>query len=418
MKRICAIHRWSARRLIIACSVLALGACTTTTHQPSAPSEVRIGLLGSLSGPGRGTGQDAVRGAQLAAVVVNQAQSLPIPLAARAGLPGLGGAKIRILQADTGADPDKAATAATRLVAEQHVAGLVSADSATATAVASERTERIGVPFLSSIASANFLTDRGLDWYFRVTPTDQLVAEAVLARVAQAGAGAGAVDRFGIVHASDQASNDAANAVQALATESGDQVVASAVFAPGSDPGAAVAQLRGAGAEAVIAVASQPGDARSLLTAGAVGGTQPRSLAIGGGFTQQTVQQAAGSPDTKVLHGTVWSQDFAKRNLAANALADLYQQRFHASMTEAAAETFTAVITLAQAIDSARSPDAQAIRTALLGLNVPGRDTIMPWGGVRFDQTGQNVEATGLVEEVSRDAARVVFPPELAAANT
>jgi branched-chain amino acid transport system substrate-binding protein len=87
-------------------------------------------------------------------------------------------------------------------------------------------------------------------------------------------------------------------------------------------------------------------------------------------------------------------------------------------MTEAAAETFTAVITLAQAIDSARSPDAQAIRTALLGLNVPGRDTIMPWGGVRFDQTGQNVEATGLVEEVSRDAARVVFPPELAAANT
>jgi branched-chain amino acid transport system substrate-binding protein len=415
MKRTLAMHRWSARRLTIACSVLALSACTTPTHQPSAPSEVRIGLLGSLSGPGRGTGQEAARGAQLAALVVNQADSLPIPLAASAGLPGLGGARIRILQADTGADPDKATTQATRLVAEQHVAGLVSADAAAVAAVASERTERIGVPFLSSIASANFLTERGLDWYFRVTPTDQFVAEAVLARVAQTGAGT--VNRFGIVRAGDEASNDAANAVKALAIESGDQVVADAAFAPGSDPGRAVAEVRGAGAQAVIAVASQPGDAGSLLTAGAVGGTQPLSLAIGAGFTQQTVQQA-GSPDTKVLHGTVWSQDFAKRNLAASALADLYQQRFHASMTEAAAETFTAVMTLAQAVDSARSVDAQAIRTALLGLNVPGRDTTMPWGGVRFDQTGQNVEATGLVEEVSRDAARVVFPPELAAANT
>src|SRR5574341_74927 len=412
MKPIPAMHRWSARRLTTACSVLALSACTTPIQQPSAPAEVRIGLLGSLSGPGRGTGEEAARGAQLAAVVVNQAQSLPLPLAASAGLPGLGGAKIRILQADTGADPDKAASSATRLVAQQHVAGLVSADSATAAAVASERTERIGVPFLSSIASANFLTDRGLDWYFRVTPTDQLVAEAVLARVAQAGAGA--VDRLGIVHSSDEASNDAANAVAALAREAGDRVVSKVVFAPGTDPRRAVPEQPpepGPGPQAVIAVASQPGDAGSLLTAGMVGGSQPLSLAIGAGFTQQTVQHAAGSSDTKVLHGTVWSQDFAKRNLAASALADLYQQRFHASMTEAAAETFTAVMTLAQAIDSARSLDAQAIRTALLGLNVPGRDTIMPWGGVRFDQTGQNVQATGLVEEVSRDAARVVFPP-------
>jgi branched-chain amino acid transport system substrate-binding protein len=84
-------------------------------------------------------------------------------------------------------------------------------------------------------------------------------------------------------------------------------------------------------------------------------------------------------------------------------------------MTEAAAETFTATITLAQAINAAGSLDPQRVRTALLSLNVPGRDTIMPWGGIRFDQTGQNVQAAGLVERVTRDDARVVFPPELSA---
>lgn len=411
------MRRWSVARLLVAGSVLALSACTATPHQPSAVSEVRIGLLGTLSGPGGGTGQEAAHGAALAALVVNQAQALPLPFSADAGLPGLGGAKIRIVQADSGADPDKAATLATRLVTRQHVVGLVSADSATATAVASERTERIGVPFLSSVASADFLTERGLDWFFRVTPTDQAIAEACLALIAETGDST--ANRIGIVHAGDETSNDSATAVQGLATEAGDKIAANAAFASGQDARPAVDQVHGAGPHAVIAVASQPGDAEALLTAGALrGGTQPLSLAIGAGFTPQTVRQTTQGNDIKVLHGRVWSQDFAQRNLAASALAGLYQRRFNAPMTEAAAETFTAVLTLAQAVDSARSLDAQPIRTALLGLNVPGRDTIMPWGGIRFDQTGQNVEAAGMVEQITRDVAHLVFPRELAADNT
>jgi branched-chain amino acid transport system substrate-binding protein len=249
-----------------------------------------------------------------------------------------------------------------------------------------------------------------------VTPTDRLVAEACLALIAQTGAST--ANQIGIVHADDETSNDSATSVQGLASEAGDQVAAYSVFESGRDPRSAVDHVHGAGPDAVIAVASQAGDARALITTGAVGGTRPLSLAVGGGFTPRTVQQATGAAGVKVLHATAWSQDFAKRNLAASALANLYQQRFRAPVTEAAAETFTAVLTLAQAIDAARSLDPQPIRTALLGLNVPGRDTIMPWGGIRFDQTGQNVQAAGLVEEVTPDGTRVVFPRELAAVST
>jgi branched-chain amino acid transport system substrate-binding protein len=39
----------------------------------------------------------------------------------------------------------------------------------------------------------------------------------------------------------------------------------------------------------------------------------------------------------------------------------------------------------------------------------------MPWNGVRFDETHQNIGATGVVEQVDQDALRVVFPDELAA---
>jgi branched-chain amino acid transport system substrate-binding protein len=404
--------------LIVVGTLVALSACTGTPHQSTAVPEVRIGLLGALSGPG--TGQEASRGAELAALVVNQVQSLPLPLSGTAGLPGLGGAKIRIVQPDPGANPNDPAAQATGLVARQHVVGLISADSAKATAVASERTERIGVPFLGSVASADFLTERGLDWFFRATPTDQLVAEAALALVEKNSGGA--ANKIGIVNANDDTSNDSATSVQRVAGEAGDTLapLAPAVFKSGQGPRREVDQVHGANPrpDAVIAVASQPGDARALIATGALSTTGPQSLAIGAGFSPQTVGQAGLGAGAAVLHGAVWTQDFAERNLAASAVASLYQRRFKAPMTEAAAETFTAVLTLAQAVDSARSLDAQAIRTAMLGLNVPGRDTIMPWGGIRFDQTGQNVQAAALVERITPNAARVVFPQELAGDNT
>jgi branched-chain amino acid transport system substrate-binding protein len=418
MKLTSGMCRWPAGRLIIAGSVLALSACTAASHQPSAVPEVRIGLLGRFSDPAGRTGQEAARGAQLAAQIINQTGSVPVPLAG-AGLPGLGGAKIRIVQADTGGGPDRPVTQAIRLATQQGVAGIVSIDSATSTAVASERTERIGVPFMGAVATANFLTERGLDWFFRTTPTDSMLAQAGLGVLGQRES---AVRRLGIVHANDDSSNEALIALQGLPGQAGDSVLSLAAFRSGtgvSQVRPAIDRVRGDNPDAVIAVAAQPGDAKALLTADvSAGGQRPLSLAMGAGFTVETIRQATGTTGVDLLHTTAWAQDFASRNPAANAVANLYQRRFNTPMTEAAAETFTATLTLAQAIDAARSVDGQRVRTALLGLDVPGRDTIMPWGGIRFDQTGENTLAAGLVEQVTATSARVVFPSELAAANT
>jgi branched-chain amino acid transport system substrate-binding protein len=402
--------RWSGARLIAVAGVLALAGCTSSSSKHGAvASEIRIGLLA----PATATGTEAANGAKLAALVVNQPGAASVPLAG-AHLPGLGGAKIAIVQANSAGDPDTAVKEATRLVSEQGVVGLISADSATATAVASERTERIGVPFLGAVASADFLTERGLDWFFRVTPTDSMLAQTSLAMLGQTGGAP--VRRLSIVHPSDATSNEAAIALQGLAAQAGDEVASTDTFTSGSDARPTVAQARGATPDAVIAVAAQANDAGAMLAAGALSAdARPVSLAVGDGFSLQTIRQAT---QAKVLHSAVWSQDFADRNLSASAVADLYRQRYKAPMTEAAAESFTTTLTLAQAIDAAGSLNAQRVRTALLSLDVRGRDTIMPWGGIRFDQTGQNTLAAGLIEQVSRTSARVVFPRELAAANT
>jgi len=94
---------------------------------------------------------------------------------------------------------------------------------------------------------------------------------------------------------------------------------------------------------------------------------------------------------------------------------DLYEARFAAPMTEVAAGSFTAVLALVRAIDQAGSVDPQRVRAALLNLDIPGRDTIMPWNGIRFDVTHQNADAAGVIEQAVQDTFRVVFPAELAA---
>ncbi len=374
-----------------------LAACTGAVHNPNPRPQVTIGLLAALSGPSRPVGQEAERGAELAAVVVNQAGAVPPPLG---GAVGLGGATLRIVSADSAADPNRAADQAARLV----------------TAAASERTERLGVPLVAATASASYLTERGMDWFFRTGPSDRLLAEACLAMLDQMRdqTGGHGLRRLGIVHANDAASNDTATAVQTLAGEAGDQIAATTVFQAG-DVRSAVRQVRARQPAAVLAAAARPADATALLATGMLAGSgSPVTIAIGAGFAPQTIQQVIGPADAGVLRSAVWSRDFAGRNPAASAVAALYAQRFDAPMTETAAEAFTATLTLAQAIGTARSADPQQVRTALLGLDIPGRDTIMPWGGIRFDQTGQNVRAAGLVERVARNGAHVVFPRELA----
>ena len=69
---------------------------------------------------------------------------------------------------------------------------------------------------------------------------------------------------------------------------------------------------------------------------------------------------------------------------------------------------------LADAINRAGSAKPDDIRKALVATNVPGDQTIMPWRGVKFDETGQNIEATPVIQQIVNGAYRTVYPAEVA----
>jgi branched-chain amino acid transport system substrate-binding protein len=165
-----------------------------------------------------------------------------------------------------------------------------------------------------------------------------------------------------------------------------------------------------------VLIASAPVDAQKIVQAFATPGFMPSGIfALGAGFQQPPAVQAVAQEGAGLLDSTSWSREAAVKDQAARAVVTAYEERYHAQMSDVAAGTFTAVVTLATAVDRARSVDAGRVRAALLNLNIPGRNTIMPWNGVRFDPTThQNTRANGVVEQfLLGGKSRVIFPREL-----
>jgi branched-chain amino acid transport system substrate-binding protein len=140
-------------------------------------------------------------------------------------------------------------------------------------------------------------------------------------------------------------------------------------------------------------------------------------IVTGSGFSNPSVLEGAGAAAEGLLYSSAWSRGVAARNPSAKPIMDRYEERYNSPMSEVAAGSFTAVLTLAAAIDAAGSVDPVRVRGALISMNLPGRSTIMPWGGVQFDASHQNVRAGGTVEQLVQGGLRVVFPRELGQAE-
>jgi branched-chain amino acid transport system substrate-binding protein len=405
--------------------VLAAAACTGSKVPSQRPTvdEVRIGVLVPLSGANHAAGQDALRGAQLAAALVNGEEG-PVPLldVTTNGLRSLGNPKIRIVPADTGSDPARgparAATQAASLVTQEKVVGLVGAYDTEVTRAASQRTERLGVPFVNGDTSANFLTERGLDWFFRTGPTDRMFGEAVFSTLRQEKV---VPKRISMLYTSDAPGENLHRVLHNLAPEANYDEHGMVKF----DPGQAnivpeLRELRDEKRPEVLFLMTSTGAdlVHILKTMQAMGYRPPQIYDFGGGFSEPQVLQAAGAAGEGLYFSSSWSRETAAHNPSAKPIMDRYEGRFSAPMTEVAAGSFTAVLTLAAAIDAAGSTDPERVRAALIGLDLPGRSTIMPWSGVRFDTSHQNARAAGTVEQLDQGGFRVVFPRELAQAGT
>ena len=426
--------RRSRLALLIVPALALAAACTgggdnSATPAASGDQTLKIGLMTQLSGPNKAAGTEAQNGARLAVDVINGLNpSIPLPLAADAGLPNLGGAKVSLVVKDVtpvvqksdkdpqqgaGAVQKAAGDAVTDLVTNQGVDALIGAYDPEVTEAASQRAERFEVPFVNADSPATFLTDAGRDWFFRIGPTWRQAGQAFFSLLREQPI---PKTKIAVLYAQDKAGQDVLTSTTELTNEGGLPEPKPFGFkADGSDAAAAYANVSAYNPD-ILLLYSSPASVQPLLQAVATSGWKPAAaMSFSLGYvTAKTFDPAAAAVDG-LMRSTSWSAEAAERNPAARAVTGLYQRRFNSVMTEAAASAFTAVMTVAQAVNNAGTLDEQRVRSALLSLDIPGEQTIMPWAGIQFDETHQNTLAQSLVEQYHNRAFTIVYPSDAAA---
>lgn len=399
-----------------------LGAAATAALMPLAAraqtSEVVIGATYPLSGAGAQVGVDAQRAFETAVDIINNDQDFDLPLAKGLGLPGLGGAKIRLVYADTQGDPQKGRAEAERLITQEKVCAILGSYQSAVAVTISQICERYQTPFLSADNSSPSLHRRGLKYYFRASPHDEMFSAGMfdfLDAMKKKGAKA---ETLALFHEDTIFGTDSANAQTKLATERGYKIVADIKYRANSPTlSAEVQQLKAANAD-VLLPSSYTTDGILLVKTMAELGYKPNAIvAQAAGFSEKALYDAVGDKLEGAITRGSFSLDLAAKRPMVGKINDLFKAKSGKDLNDNTSRQFMAMIIMADAINRAKSTDGEKIRDALAATEMSGEQTIMPWKRVKFDEMGQNNDADPVLLQYVGGKFVTIFPSQAAVAD-
>ena len=383
-----------------------------------AQTEVKIGVIYPLTGAAASSGAEMKNALELAADIINNgAKGIPeLPFSAGGGLPGLKGAKIKLVFADHQGNPQTGASEAERLISQEGVVAIVGAYNSNVTATASQIAERYKVPFLNPESSSASLTARGFKYFFRTTAHDDLFVRNAFDFMkefeAKRGIKVGPIASF---NENTLWGTETTKLQATLAPASGFNLVKQITYPAKSTQLTSEVQTLKAAAPKVVLQSSYLGDALlSMKTYKELGFMPDMILANNAGFTDTEFIKTLGKDADYVITREVWALDLATRNPLIKQVNDLFRSRYGTDFTGNSSRTFTGLMVMADAINRAGSTEPEAIRKALAATDIPAAKLIMPWKGVKFDENGQNLLGSGILVQIEGGKYHTVWPFNLA----
>src|SRR5947208_9599395 len=273
-------------------------------------SEVVIGVIYPFSGASAQMGVDAQKSYETALDIINKDHDFDLPLAKGEGLPGLGGATIRLVFADHQADPQKGRAETERLITQEKVCAVIGTYQSAVAVTVSQICERYGVPFVSADNSSPSLHRRGLKFYFRAAPHDEMFSKAMFDFYDELKKKGQKIETLALFHEDTIFGTDSGNTQLKLANDRGYKVVADIKYRANSPSlTAEVQQLKAANAD-VLMPSSYTTDAILLIKTMAELGYTPKAIvAQDAGFSDSSLYEAVGDQVEGVISRASFSLD-------------------------------------------------------------------------------------------------------------
>jgi len=393
-------------------------ASLATPGWTQAAPEVVIGALYPLSGANAQIGVDAQHAFDTALDVINKVQDLDLMLAKTAGLPGLGGAKLRLVYADHQSDPQKGRAEAERLITQDKVAALIGTYQSAVAATVSQTAERYQVPFLSADNSSPSLHRRGLKYYFRAAAHDEMFSKAMFDFFDDLKKRGQSIETLALFHEDTIFGTDSANTQVKLAQERAYKVVADIKYRANSPSlTAEVQQLKAANADVLMPSSYTTDSILLIKTMSELGYKAKNIVAQDAGFSEKAFYDAVGDKVEGSISRASFSLDLATKRPAVGKVNGMFKAQSGKDLNDLTSRQFTGLLILADAIDRAKSTDGEKIRASLALTDIPGEQTIMPWKRIKFDDTGQNNDCDPVLLQYLRGKFVTIFPAQAAVAE-
>jgi branched-chain amino acid transport system substrate-binding protein len=381
-------------------------------------SEVVIGVIYPLSGASAQIGVDAQKAFETAAEIINKNFDFDLPLARGEGLPGLGGAKVRLVFADHQADPQKGRAEAERLITQEKVCAVIGTYQSAVAVTVSQVCERYGIPFMSADNSSPSLHRRGLKFYFRASPHDEMYSKAMFDFFDVMKKKGSKIETLSLFHEDTIFGTDSGNAQTKLAGERGYKIVSDIKYRANSPSlSAEVQQLKAANADVLMPSSYTTDSILLVKTMGELGYKPPAIVAQDAGFSEKALYDAVGDKLEGAISRGTFSLDLAAKRPMVGKINDMFKEKSGKDLNDYSSRQFMALILMADAVNRAKSTDGEKIRDALAATDIPGEQTIMPWKRVKYDEMGQNNDADPVLLQYVGGKFVTIFPPQAAVAE-
>jgi len=363
-------------------------------------NEVVIGVLHPLTGPVAQIGLDSIAALKTAVEIVNEDINLDMPFAKGKGLPGLKGAKVRLVVSDHQGKPEIGQGEAERLINNEKVHALFGAYFSAVTATTSLVADRAGIPYVNGASTAPNLTDRGLKYFFRVTPHDGEFTQVMYDFMADLQKKKNIkLSSVSILHEDSLWGTDSGTTQEKFAKDKSYKVADKIAYnAKATSLTSEVQKLKASNAD-VLLPSSYTSDAFLFLKTAKELDYNPKILlAQNAGYTDPSFISTMGKDAEGVITRSPYNADLAKKIPNLAKVNELFKN-----------------MVLMDAINRAGSTDPEKIRVALTKTNIPAKDLIIPYKGVKFAANGHNELQRGILMQVQNGQYCTVYPFEFAA---
>src|SRR5262252_6739701 len=366
--------------------------------------EVKVGYILPVTGPLAFEAALALNGLTLATDEINSS----------GGIKSLGGAKIVLLPGDTQNKVELGKSEAQRLI-DQGVVALIGPFSSLVAFSVRQDTEKNKTPFLLLAAVADNLTEGGLRYTFRMQPNGKAMSTLTVTNMFEMAKNANvSIKRVAIMHEDGNFGTTMGNHVEAFAKTMGYELVQRVPYSLRSpDFTAELAKVKASRPDLLL-ISGYYGDSKLIAETAAklhIGVLALVGLANAAYSNPKFIAENRELTE-HLCDGNYWHNPQSAR---ARAVFAAYQKKFDAPMSNHSVQGYQVTFVLKDALERAGSTDRDKVRDALAKTNLT--DHILTQESIRFDDSGENVNASPALIQVQNGRPVVVGPARFAEAK-